>query len=301
MKVSNLGEASITDVLDYVPIPLPSNFEPYHFKSINLKRVNAKAQMRFIYAHREDMTRSMVDVVNALIHPIDGVEGNIALQLAIEDFNYVCHWLYTNSYLPRPFQSTQICDNADHIKRIEAGELDPSTVVQALKLDPATVEVTTRYFDVANYETFTPHGSVVRDALRFPTMEDACWFEEATKKIESYVEILRDGERTPEPLPPLLVNFLPTEFGGSPDTLALDEFVNLLCLLKVPENIVGADPWEWRMAWLEDATIQEADALRTWQSIVFDTYGVTLSTTYTCKECGAVHRISPKIMPRNFF
>lgn len=298
---------------DHVPVYLPSGFEPYQFKALRIRTVNAKAQMRFSYAHGQDTTRDMLTVVDSLIDQSPG--ENIAFQLTPEDFGFVCYWLYTNSYLPRPFVTLQICTNPDHLRRAEKKEIDHKTLANELEIPPDKVTVEVRHFDPEQYESFVPHGYVTAQTVKWPTMEDTCFFEEAYREIDAHIAAYGEGnegnhvhDKGAGALSPLLQNFLPASFGGSNDALPLDEFVNLLCLLKVPDDVHG-DPWEWRMHWFESASIEEAAALHSWSRVVFGAningvnsgYGVRLTTSFVCKECGARNLVHPKILARNYF
>lgn len=169
-----LVSPSVNDA-EGISIGLPSGFLDYPFKDLFVAPLKGAHIAKLARAHAEKSLRITAEVIGTTLrttHP-DYVGKPLAHLLSIQDFYFVLYFHLQNSYATPSVTQRSSCVNPLHLKDVEDGKLDVSTlrITETIRIDRLKVK---------NLESnpSEEYAAVAGVPLGFYTVQDIIEFQE---------------------------------------------------------------------------------------------------------------------------
>jgi hypothetical protein len=278
---------------------LPSNFLPYAWKDIQVRRFNIEEIRAIIRARNSNNLRHLIRAVDATItRPVT--------DLTMGDFWFLMYWHRLNSYKKAPFIIQWSCVNEQHIDWIENGRKKtdgaPGAEPEIEKISPETLK---NLLTIAKSNLVTPEI----DKDKYETVTENLWQEYGLRvKPQSIVDFVNAIEEDAELLETRGAKRKERDdkaaAAGDVDTIidaeeelnnAVDDedrgFMYRYAALLDPTH--HGHSLKDRVTWLND---QAPDMLVDLEELLEVTdHGVTESWTVTCKECAHQRTITQSL------
>lgn len=126
------GFTNPTSDAEYTSVALPSRFAFYGFKDLYVKPFAILHLGKLQRAHSEKTLLPIVEAMSSVIYTTDErYEGvPMAFELTLPDFFMVLYWLRLNSFTKSNYVHTTICQNEEHVSRVEDEQLLPQYAQQ---------------------------------------------------------------------------------------------------------------------------------------------------------------------------
>lgn len=112
---------------EYISVALPSNYVFYDFKDLKAQTFKRKHLRKLLQAQENRDPRAMAEVLNSVITCEKGYT-DLIYRLTPDDYTYLLWWERVHSLPAMPYVQVCMCQNEDHIRRVESGELKPETL-----------------------------------------------------------------------------------------------------------------------------------------------------------------------------
>lgn len=234
---------------DLIAVTLPSNFEPYAFKTLHVRAIKAKHQAKFHAAARRKSLHMLVETISSLL---DGVS---AFDLTVPDFRWLLYYLRKTNYVKVPLIITAWCSAEEHLLDIQSGKKQAETLKNLGSLNQSTLEE--KALDVE-----TLHDWISKD--EYLSVTDLGW-----QTMRDAVEALAFEEDAGDE--------------GAEDTVWLAEMASFLSKTDASGNVLSLKD---RMKIVEELSPDDVSSLQKYAIWAGD-YGVSEFIKLSCKDCGA--------------
>jgi hypothetical protein len=112
-----------------ISVSLPSRFHFYEFKDLYIRPFKLKHIAKLEQAANEQRMLPLVEAVSTVIYTTHPNYPTVAFDLTHEDFNFVLYWLRINSFTKSNFLHDDLCENEEHLNKVERGILAPETLI----------------------------------------------------------------------------------------------------------------------------------------------------------------------------
>lgn len=225
-----------------VSIDLPSKFAFYPFKDLYVRPFRVSHLAKIAKASANSSLQMVAEVVSSVLSTPTG-DTNIAFQLTMADFTAVLYWLRFNSFTKKTMQVQFTCGGAEHIAKVNAGELSAaslevsaSAVSSMLETKELTYAPDPEHFRIAlpNGESVGMRPETIQDVIEF--LDHPQWQDEEFQylaKIGALLDIpqMTLGQRVEFAGAELSTDdtVLVQEFAVLADAYGIDEYVQLRC------------------------------------------------------------------------
>jgi hypothetical protein len=162
------GFTNPTADAEYTSVALPSRFAFYGFKDLYVKPFAILHLGKLQRAHSEKSLLPIVEAMSSVIYTTDERYQGVpmAFELTLPDFFMVLYWLRLNSFTKSNYIHTTICQNEDHIRRVEDGQM----LDQYLKQVQAGTMAVDQFNDIKN-AALDPETLKISEVIRRTDMK----------------------------------------------------------------------------------------------------------------------------------
>lgn len=238
---------------EYVSIPLPSNFAYYEFKDLYVKPFRIPHLAKLAKGDLQSSMQIVAETVGSVI--MAPGHANPVLKLSIADLNAVMLWLRLNSFTQKTMLVTSTCDNPEHVRKVQSGELPESSLTIHTRVDATDVEI--------RYLTEVPDPEVFKIE-----------FAEEGRTLYMRPETVQDA-----------IQFLDHPNWADPEFQYLAQMASVLDL----ERMIPDRPWnlaEKIRFVTEVLTTDQAVLVQQFRDLI-EGHGVVESIQTKCAECSA--------------
>lgn len=248
-------------------LALPSRFAYYGFRDAYIQPLRARHLAKLQKAHREQSLLPIVEAVSAVMFTTEPTYAGrpLAFDLSLPDFYMALYWLRMNSFTKSNYVHKTICNNPEHIAKVEKGELNEDTlkIQQIITKSELQVVELEKIPDPEVYH-FSDTSSMI---FRPPTMRDVVEFSEAP-------ELQDDAQR--------------------------EEFTFLAQLATHIQHRELQLSLHQRVEIIKDATADQVELIQAFEKELGD-FGVIDKVNVQCKHCGHSQKTKLNIAAHSFF
>lgn len=248
-------------------LALPSRFAYYGFNDCYVQPLRARHLAKLQKAHREQSLLPIVEAVSAVMFTTEPTYAGraLAFDLSLPDFYMALYWLRMNSFTKSNYIHRTRCTGAEHMAKVDRGEMDADTlqiqqVITKTQLEVVELE---RIPDPEIYH-FSDTSSMI---FRPPTMRDVVEFSESP-------ELQDENER--------------------------EEFTFLAQLATHIQHRDLQLTLAQRVEIIKDATADQVELIQAFERELGD-FGVVDKVEVQCKHCGHTQKTKLNIAAHSFF
>jgi hypothetical protein len=248
-------------------LALPSRFAYYGFKDCYVQPLRARHLAKLQKAHREQSLLPIVEAVSAVMFTTEPTYAGraLAFDLSLPDFYMALYWLRMNSFTKSNYVHRTRCTGAEHIAKVDRGEMDADTLQIQQVITKSNLEVIEleKIPDPAIYH-FSDTSAMI---FRPPTMRDVVEFSESP-------ELQDESQR--------------------------EEFTFLAQLATHIQHRDLQLTLAQRVEIIKDATADQVELIQDFERALGD-FGVIDKVEVQCKHCGHSQKTKLNIAAHSFF
>ena len=275
---------------DYFGVDLPSRFAFYPFKNLSVALIRGRQQAKFNRAAQEQSSRYMMEGVTSLLG--DGVSVS---NLTSGDFYWLLYWLLLSSYTARFRTTTIVCQDEDHLAKVER-KVAYADSVKRIGTDAANAELIGK--KVESPEDQELLNAALQDMAGEDTLKSTITYDRPTIKEmqldQKALQALDLSSLQGIELGAYLVrDMLDWEDNYEANATAEDYFTYDLAVYLKNGTL------EERAEVVRDMSTIQINALTAYREVA-GAHGVQASLKCICKECGAENEVNISISAHDF-